>query len=61
LSAVLADPGSPVLPLLDTDRVRQLVDAGYEGSMFGAARRGIELVLSLDGWLRRYPVRLEVD
>jgi asparagine synthase (glutamine-hydrolysing) len=61
LATLLDDPGSPLLPLLDTGQARSLVDAVHEGSTFGAARRGIELVLSLDGWLRRYPVRLEVD
>jgi asparagine synthase (glutamine-hydrolysing) len=61
LTELLADPGSPVLPLLDAGRTRRLLRAGEEGSAFGGARQGIELVLSLNAWLRRYPVRLDLD
>ncbi|KUL41645.1 asparagine synthase (glutamine-hydrolyzing) [Actinoplanes awajinensis] len=59
--AVLTDPGSPLRPLIDVRAARRLMDGGYEGSSFGIARRGMEMLLSLDEWLTRYPVSLQLD
>jgi asparagine synthase (glutamine-hydrolysing) len=61
VTAILADRGSPVVDLLDVRRVRQLLDTGMEVSGFGPNRRRVELLISLDDWLRRYPVRLRLD
>jgi asparagine synthase (glutamine-hydrolysing) len=59
--AVLTDPDSPVRPLIDDKAAHQLSGGDYEGSSFGAARLGMELILSLDEWLTRYPVSLRLD
>ncbi|MFI1992965.1 asparagine synthase (glutamine-hydrolyzing) [Actinoplanes sp. NPDC020271] len=58
---VLDDPNSPLRPLIDDEAVRKLTTGGYEGDSFGAGRRGMEMILSLDEWLTRYPVSLQLD
>ncbi|WP_030435301.1 asparagine synthase (glutamine-hydrolyzing) [Actinoplanes subtropicus] len=60
LRDLLDDSGSPVLPLMDLKQARALLEDGYEGNAFSPTRRGIELVLALNEWLTRYPVRLAV-
>jgi asparagine synthase (glutamine-hydrolysing) len=55
---ILADRSSPIVDLLDAKRIQQIIDAPLESSGFGPNRRRVEMVLSLDDWLRRYPVRL---
>jgi hypothetical protein len=47
--------------MLNVPRVREMLDAPLESSGFGPNRRRVELVISLDDWLRRYPVRLRLD
>ena len=56
LREVLANPDSPVLPLLDAAAVRQAVESAPGPEL----RRAGEPVLLLDSWLRQYPVALEV-
>jgi asparagine synthase (glutamine-hydrolysing) len=58
---ILADRASPVVGLLNGQRVREVLDAPLESSGFGPNRRRVELVISLDEWLRRYPVRMRLD
>jgi asparagine synthase (glutamine-hydrolysing) len=60
LRAVLDDSTSPLLPLLDPKRARALTEGAYEGNNFAPGRSTIELALSLNEWLSRYPVRLAV-
>jgi len=60
LRILLDDSGSPMLPLLEPNRVRALTTGAYEGNSFAPSRRGIEMILALNEWLSRYPVRLEV-
>jgi asparagine synthase (glutamine-hydrolysing) len=60
LRALLDDSGSPLLPLLDPKSARALTEGAYEGNSFAPMRRGIEMTLSLNEWLSRYPVRLAV-
>jgi asparagine synthase (glutamine-hydrolysing) len=60
-SQILADDASPAVDLFNVPRVRELLDAPLESSGFGPNRRRVELVISLDNWLRRYPVRLRLD
>jgi len=60
LRALLDDSSSPLLPLLDPARARALTEGAYEGNTFSPNRRSIELVLSLNEWLSRYPVHLAV-
>jgi len=60
LRTMLDDASSPLLPLLDPARARALTEGAYEGNSFGPTRRSIELALSLNEWLGRYPVRLSV-
>jgi asparagine synthase (glutamine-hydrolysing) len=55
---VLEDAASPVLPLLDRERAWHLVVAPIAPPEFDAGRRALELILSLDQWLRRVPVTL---
>jgi asparagine synthase (glutamine-hydrolysing) len=58
LREVLDDSLSPVLPLVDLQQARSLLEGGYEGNSFAPTRSGIELILALNEWLSRYPVRL---
>jgi asparagine synthase (glutamine-hydrolysing) len=58
LAEVLADPLAPLPALLNPKRVRELLDSPLDTNGFAPARRAVELVLALDLWLRRYPVRL---
>jgi asparagine synthase (glutamine-hydrolysing) len=61
LRDVLDDSRSPLLPLLDPKGARALAEGGHEADgLFALARGGIELALSLNGWLSRVPVRLAV-
>jgi asparagine synthase (glutamine-hydrolysing) len=60
LHQVLEDPESPVTPLLNRERVREVLAGPFDGSSFSSGRRAAELLLGLDLWLRRYPVRLPV-
>ncbi|WP_327035467.1 asparagine synthase (glutamine-hydrolyzing) [Micromonospora ureilytica] len=59
--AVLTDPGAPVRALLDDNRARALAGAKFEGGALAVARRGVEMLLGLNEWLSRYPVRLELN
>ncbi|AWS44332.1 asparagine synthase (glutamine-hydrolyzing) [Streptosporangium sp. 'caverna'] len=62
LNEALDDRDSPLLPLLDTGMTRMLGSFAYEETELATiARRGVELVLSLDEWLRRNPVRIILD
>jgi asparagine synthase (glutamine-hydrolysing) len=61
LAEVLADTDAPVAALLNTKRVHALLNTPADSTGFGPARRAVELALSLDQWLRRYPVRLVVN
>ncbi|MFD0822573.1 asparagine synthase (glutamine-hydrolyzing) [Micromonospora zhanjiangensis] len=56
LGRVLDD--SPARVLLDEREVRALRESAFEHDGFGASRRSIEQVLSLDLWLRRTPTRI---
>jgi asparagine synthetase B (glutamine-hydrolysing) len=58
LMAVLEDPASPVLPMLDPARAWHLIVAPIAPPGLDGARRALELLLSLDHWLRRLPVTL---
>jgi asparagine synthase (glutamine-hydrolysing) len=58
---ILADDASPAVDLLNVPRLRELLDSPLESSGFGPNRRRVELVISLDNWLRRYPVRLRLE
>ncbi|MFC5723799.1 asparagine synthase (glutamine-hydrolyzing) [Streptomyces gamaensis] len=59
LQELLADPGSPVLPLLDVSAARRLLAEDRPVATTGwGERRDVEMVLQLDAWLRHYGVRL---
>lgn len=56
---VLADAGSPVLPLLDTARARRVVERSSAGRPSKPhTRGGVERVLWLDEWMRDHSVSL---
>jgi asparagine synthase (glutamine-hydrolysing) len=61
LDAIVADPNSPVRPLLDVPAATKLLgeQRPIETSGWGE-RRNVEMVLQLDAWLRQYRVRLEL-
>jgi asparagine synthetase B (glutamine-hydrolysing) len=61
LRGVLADPDAPVLPLLNVAKAREFTEPATAERPMDYARYGIEVVLSLNEWLRRYPVRLHLD
>ncbi|MER7005989.1 asparagine synthase (glutamine-hydrolyzing) [Dactylosporangium sp. NPDC000555] len=54
----VVEDDSPVVALLDRQRVAELAAAPYEYDGFATGRRAIEQALNLDLWLRRSPVRL---
>ncbi|MFC0542880.1 asparagine synthase (glutamine-hydrolyzing) [Kutzneria chonburiensis] len=59
--AVVADPASPVRPLLDGPAAAALRDERRPIAVDGwGERRNVEMVLQLDSWLRHYRVRLDV-
>jgi asparagine synthase (glutamine-hydrolysing) len=58
---ILADRGSPTAGLLNVPRIREILETPLESSGFGPNRRNVELLISLDDWLRRYPIRLRLD
>lgn len=61
LAAVVADPGSPVRPLVDLPAVTELLGAGRPIETVGwGERRNVEMVLQLDSWLRHYHVRVDL-
>ncbi|GHF69229.1 asparagine synthetase B [Streptomyces mashuensis] len=59
LADVVADPNSPVRPLLDLPAARRLLaeDRPVHTTGWGE-RRNVEMALQLDAWLRHYGVRL---
>jgi asparagine synthase (glutamine-hydrolysing) len=61
LRALLDEPDAPVLPLLDIAKARELTAPATADRPMDYMRYGIEVVLSLNEWLRRYPVRLHLD
>jgi asparagine synthase (glutamine-hydrolysing) len=61
LAEVFADSDAPVATLLNAKRIHELLKTPADSTGFGPARRAVELALSLDQWLRRYPVRLVVN
>ncbi|MEU1799567.1 asparagine synthase (glutamine-hydrolyzing) [Streptomyces sp. NPDC019937] len=56
LARLAADRDAPVRPLLDTEMLKQATAAGGREDL----RPSTELVLGLDGWLRRYGITLEL-
>ena len=58
---VLAEGDAPVSPFLNTARAKEIAGRDLASNPLGYARYGIEVVLSLNEWLRRYPVRLHID
>ena len=66
LRQILDDPASPILPLLDLERVRSLVEArddAFDTPWFGQLMTGPQLVaylIEVDTWLRSYNVRIRL-
>ncbi|NGO67597.1 asparagine synthase (glutamine-hydrolyzing) [Streptomyces boncukensis] len=60
LARVLADPGSPVLPLLDRSRAARAVDRPLSGVSRPYDRGSLEMALWLNAWLTDYGVTLDV-
>jgi asparagine synthetase B (glutamine-hydrolysing) len=60
LAAVVSDSGSPVRPLLDTDRVRKVLARPTSDVSLPYARGGIEMALWLDAWLTSHQVSLDL-
>ncbi|MEU2081846.1 asparagine synthase (glutamine-hydrolyzing) [Streptomyces albus] len=60
-NAVVADPASPVRPLLDGPACAELAREERPVAVDGwGERRNVEMVLQLDAWLRHHRVRLEL-
>ncbi|GAA0482646.1 asparagine synthase (glutamine-hydrolyzing) [Streptomyces sp. NPDC046215] len=60
LADVLADPASPVLPLLDGPATRRLLGREVGDTSPQQSRTGIELALGLNSWLSAYDVTLDM-
>ncbi len=65
--AILDDPASPLLPLVDASAVRALTEAGGEAMdrpWFGQLMRGPQLLaflVQIDTWLREYRITLRLN
>jgi asparagine synthase (glutamine-hydrolysing) len=60
LANLLTDQDAPVLPLLDVRRARAVLDEPVGTETSELSRRTIEFMLSMNDWLRRYDVRLDL-
>ncbi|MFC7331085.1 asparagine synthase (glutamine-hydrolyzing) [Marinactinospora rubrisoli] len=60
LAGVLGDPDAPVRPLLDVGRARDLLTESGDAETERRARAGVEMILGLDAWLRRYRPELRL-
>ncbi|MEU3755278.1 asparagine synthase (glutamine-hydrolyzing) [Streptomyces olivoreticuli] len=60
LSEVLADPSSPVLPLLDGPAVKRLLGSPLTGMSAQYERSGLEMALGLNSWLTSYDIALDL-
>ncbi|MBB5957451.1 asparagine synthase (glutamine-hydrolyzing) [Saccharothrix tamanrassetensis] len=58
--AVLADPASPVLPLIDVDATKTAVSTVEELAAGWQSRGDVEMVLQVNTWLADYRPRLEL-
>jgi asparagine synthase (glutamine-hydrolysing) len=57
---ILTDPAAPSSGLLNAKVLTDLFESPLESSGFGPGRRSAEMVVSIDDWLRRYPVQLRL-
>lgn len=60
VTEVLTDSTSPILDLLDRKHAPELLLPKRGSDESPLQRRGAELVLALDRWLRHYPIRLDL-
>ncbi|OKI02569.1 asparagine synthetase B [Streptomyces sp. CB02923] len=60
LRAVLAEPGAPVVPLLDPAAVSRFLNTAPGKMSRQSDRMGLELVLGLNAWLTSYEVSLDL-
>jgi asparagine synthase (glutamine-hydrolysing) len=58
LTALLADPGAPVRPLLNVDAARRVADDPQSLARGWRARTNVEMVLQTNIWLDQYRIRL---
>ncbi|PZS38105.1 MAG: asparagine synthase (glutamine-hydrolyzing) [Pseudonocardiales bacterium] len=61
LGKIVTEGTSPVLELLDAQRVRTLLDSQIGAVSLDAERRGTELVLTLHDWIAQTGARLELS
>jgi asparagine synthase (glutamine-hydrolysing) len=57
-AGLLADPGAPVRPLMDTRGVQAVLDDPGSLALGWASRTNLEILLQLNTWLTEYGVRL---
>ena len=60
LARIADDPHAPSAPLLDTARIRTRLEDASPLAADWVARTDVEMVLTLDAWLRSYGVRLAI-
>jgi asparagine synthase (glutamine-hydrolysing) len=60
LAGVLADPGAPVLPLLDRAKIGKVLDRSLSETSLPYSRGGLEMALWLNRWLSAYDVTLDI-
>ncbi|MBF8191920.1 asparagine synthase (glutamine-hydrolyzing) [Nonomuraea sp. K274] len=60
LTALLNDPTSPALPLLDADAVRRTIEDLSDRSHEWISRMHVEMALQFNTWMRQYDVELEI-
>jgi asparagine synthase (glutamine-hydrolysing) len=57
---ILSDPAAPSAQLFNAKPLREIIEKPLESSGFGPRRRCVELLLTVDEWLRRYPVQVRL-
>ncbi|RLQ93834.1 asparagine synthase (glutamine-hydrolyzing) [Falsibacillus albus] len=57
---VLDNPDSPILPLLDVEKVRKIAEGKVERITGGQARGLFDYLLQINGWLEEYEIEIEL-
>lgn len=63
MSELLASEDAPVLPLLNSDHARAILKepVSSTSTQFTGPRRGMEMALQLNAWLKEYGVHLSIE
>jgi asparagine synthase (glutamine-hydrolysing) len=60
LAALVSDPATPVLPLLDTGAIRRTLNDPAGAAHDWPSRMNVEMALQFNSWLTHYDVELVI-